>query len=44
MKRVSRVEVEEFFTSQLAEWEMAADSFDALKHVKTKTLKVVSDS
>ena len=40
MKRVSRVEVEEFFTSQLAEWEMAADSFDALKHVKMKTLKV----
>ncbi|MGN0214636.1 MAG: DUF4922 domain-containing protein [Muribaculaceae bacterium] len=40
MKRVSRVEVEEFFTAQLAEWQMAADSFAALKQVKMKTVKV----
>ena len=38
--RLSRVEVEEFFTGQLAEWQMAADSFDALKQVRMKTLKV----
>lgn len=37
---VSRVEVEEFFTSQLAEWQLVADRFAVLRMVKTKTLKV----
>ena len=40
MKRLSRVEVDEFFTAQLAEWQAAADSFAALNQVKMKTVKV----
>ena len=40
MMNVSRVEVDEFFDGQLAEWPLAADSFAALAHVKVKTVKV----
>lgn len=37
---VSRIEVDEFFTGQLAEWPVAADGFAALAHVKLKTVSV----
>lgn len=40
MMRLSRVEVEDFFTAQLAEWQAAADSFAALNQVRMKTVKV----
>ncbi|MGM9803541.1 MAG: DUF4922 domain-containing protein [Muribaculaceae bacterium] len=40
MKRVSRAEVDDFFTGQFACWQAAADGYAALKQVKMKTVKV----
>ena len=39
MKRISGVEVDEFFARQLAEWPMAKTNFAALNSVQVKTVQ-----